>query len=80
MGRLVGLATPVETEEFAHRELELVEQNEKLKDEIKSWQERFLGLANLDVEDFEKLAKLERAGKMVVVTEDPNAPPRPEEA
>ena len=75
MGRLVGLATPNETEGFAHRELELVNENEKLKDEIQSWQQRFLGLANLDVDDFEKLAKLERASKMVIVEEAPSDDP-----
>lgn len=77
MGRLVGTATPQETEEFARKELELVTEIEKLKDEIYSWQQRFLGLANLDVEDFEKLAKLERASKMEIVTDANGADPKP---
>lgn len=68
MGRMVGMATPQETEDFARRELELVEKQDKLADEILAWQQRFLGLANLDVDDFERLAKLERAGKMEIVT------------
>lgn len=61
MGALVGTATPQETEEFARRELDLLNENEKLKDEIMSWQQRFLGLANLDLADFDKLLKLEEA-------------------
>ncbi len=69
MGRMVGMATPQETEDFARRELEILNESDKLKDEIASWQQRFLGLANLDVEDFEKLAKLERASKMEIVTD-----------
>lgn len=68
MGRLVGMATPQETEDFAKREYDLVNENEKLKDEIAAWQQRFLGMANLNVEDFEKLAKLERVSKMEIVT------------
>lgn len=49
--RLVGAATPAETEAFAHRELELVEENEKLKDEIKAWQERVGNLVGLTSTD-----------------------------
>lgn len=67
MGKLVGMATPQETEDFARRELELLNEAEKLKDEIMAWQQRFLGMANLDVADFEKLAKLERAEKIEVI-------------
>lgn len=63
--RLVGAATPAETTAFAERELELVEENEKLKDEIKAWQERFLGMANLDIADFAKLAELEAQSKVI---------------
>ena len=77
MGALVGTATPQETEEFAHREVALLEENEKLKDEIFSWQQRFLGMAKLDVEDFEKLAKLERAAKMEIVEPGTSTTPVP---
>ena len=41
MGKLVGMATPDETEDFARRELELINEGEKLKDEIQAWQQRF---------------------------------------
>ncbi len=72
MSRMVGAATPAETEAFAQREFDLLQDNEKLKDEIAGWQQRFLGLANLDVEDFEKLAKLERASRMEIVQDAPS--------
>lgn len=41
MGRMVGMATPQETEDFARRELELLEKNEKLADEVEAWSQRF---------------------------------------
>lgn len=44
MGKLFGMATPQETEDFARRELALMEQEEKLRDEIQAWQQRFDGL------------------------------------
>lgn len=49
--RLVGAATPAETEDFARRELELVEENEKLADEVKAWSERLRNLVGLDESD-----------------------------
>lgn len=73
MGNRVGMASSRDVEGFAYRELELTAEIEKLKDEIQAWQERFLKMATLDVEDFEKLAKLERASKMVIV-EEPTDP------
>ena len=53
MGRLVGMATPQETEKFALREYELVEQNEKLKDEAVAWRQRMERLLDLKVEDLD---------------------------
>lgn len=41
MGKLVGMATPQETEDFARRELDLINTEEKLRDEIQAWQQRF---------------------------------------
>ena len=74
MGNLVGTATPQETEEFARRELELINENEKLKDEILSWQQRFVQMANLDAEDFEKLQAIKEA-EVIVVPPDPKSKP-----
>lgn len=51
MGRLVGMATPRETEAFAMREYELAEENEKLKDEVAAWQQRMENLIGLKVEE-----------------------------
>lgn len=65
MGKLVGMATPQETEDFARRELEFLNESEKLKDEISAWQQRFTSLANLDLTDFADLAKLESERKNV---------------
>lgn len=59
MGRLVGMATPQETEDFARREFDLLEQNEKLKDEVSAWQQRFVEFANLSAEDYDQLKALE---------------------
>ena len=70
-GRLVGMATPQETEDFARREFELVNDNEKLKDEIQAWQERFLQLSGFAAEDLEQLQKLKESN-------DSNADPQPE--
>jgi len=59
MGRLVGMATPQETEDFALREFDLVTELEKAKDEIQAWQQRFVTMSNLNAEDFEVLAAVE---------------------
>lgn len=58
MGNLVGTATPAETEAFARRELDLIEETEKLKDEIMAWQQRFVQMSNLSSDDFEQLKTL----------------------
>lgn len=63
MGKLVGMATPQETEDFARRELELVNDAEKLKDEIASWQQRFLQMADFNQSEIEVLAELSKRGK-----------------
>lgn len=52
----VGCADPGQVEEFAYREKQLEEENQKLKDEIQAWQERFLAMVNLQASDFDKLA------------------------
>lgn len=39
--RLVGSATKQETMDFAYRELELRDELEKTKDEVKSWMQRY---------------------------------------
>lgn len=54
MGRLVGMATPQETENFALKEYELSEANEKLKDEIESWKQRFEKVFDIQVEALDK--------------------------
>jgi uncharacterized protein YceH (UPF0502 family) len=51
MGRMVGMATPQETEAFALREYELTEEVEKLKDEVDAWRQRLEKLIDLKVED-----------------------------
>lgn len=50
MSRLVGASSPQETEEFAQREYDLSEENEKLKDEVVSWRQRFERVFDLKVE------------------------------
>jgi hypothetical protein len=54
-GRMVGMSTPQETEEFARREIDLNEQLDKLKDEIQAWQQKFLQDSDLSVEDLDQL-------------------------
>jgi hypothetical protein len=68
-GRLVHMASPAEVDDLVHQVVERDEQIEKLKDGIQAWQERFLGMANLDIGDFAKLAALEEQSK--VVTPEP---------
>ena len=63
---LIGGVTKGKAEEWGYREAELSMEIEKLQDEVASWQQRFLGMAQLDVDDFRKLAQLEEANKVVV--------------
>lgn len=67
MGRMVGMADPQETEEFARKEFELLAEQEKLKDEIFAWQQRFVEISNLAAEDFEKLKVLKESNDPPVV-------------
>ena len=67
--RLFGSMTKAESEEFAYRENDMKMELIKAHDEIQAWQQRFLNMANLDIEDFENLKKLETGP--VVVTPGP---------
>lgn len=51
--RLVGAASPDETMKFAERELDLINENEKLADEVKAWKERFEKAFDLTVESLD---------------------------
>lgn len=51
IGRMVGMASRDETEKFAYRELALTEENEKLKDEVQSWMERYEHVSTLLLKD-----------------------------
>jgi hypothetical protein len=56
--RIVGCATRDEVAEFAYREVDLLDQNEKLKDEVESWKQRHENLISNLSEDFKsQLAK-----------------------
>lgn len=52
--RYVGCASRDEVEKFAYREIELVEELDKTRDEVKSWQERHANLINNLSDDFKQ--------------------------
>jgi hypothetical protein len=58
--RMVGSATKDETMEMAFAINERDEIIKKREDEIQAWQMRLVGLANLDVKDFDDLRRLEK--------------------
>ena len=64
--RLFGCVTKAESEEFAYRENDMKMELTKTKDELAAWQQRFLNMANLTIEDFENLKKLENPGGSIV--------------
>lgn len=50
--RYVGCASRDEVEQFAYREIELVGENDKLKDEVDSWKQRHENLLSNLSQDF----------------------------
>lgn len=65
-GTLVGGVTKDKAAEWGYREAELTMEVDKLKDEVQAWQERFVNIANLDLEDFSALAKVKEQKKIQV--------------
>jgi hypothetical protein len=71
MGNRVGMASKAETEAFAYRELGLVGENDQLKDEVKSWQERFDTIVS---ESFS--AQVRKVIEEVESEKEPDPPPK----
>lgn len=59
--RLVGGAMPNEVDDLVHENISKTDECEKLKDEIKAWQERFEQVVNLSLEDLRAIEEYKKA-------------------